>query len=329
LAANSTKILVTGGAGYIGSHCAKALATAGYEPITFDNLSTGHRDFVRWGPLIEGDVRDFSALASAFKKYKPVAVMHFASLISVGESVARPELYHDVNVTGTLVLLNAMREAKVEPIVFSSSAAVYGEPQVSPIPEDTPFSPSSPYGVTKAICEQMMDHFGSAHGTRSVRLRYFNAAGADPGGEIGEHHEPETHLIPLALDVALGRTDVLQVYGNDYPTPDGTAVRDYIHVVDLAEAHVGSLKFLLDGGETLFLNLGTGVGASVIEVIETVEKVTGKTIKQVRKPRRLGDAPVLVADSGRAHDVLSWRATRFGLETIVTDSLRWSLSRFS
>ena len=318
---NSKKILVTGGAGYIGSHCAKALAAAGYEPITYDNLSTGHRDFVKWGPLVEGDIRDLGALSQAFEKYKPVAVMHFASLIAVGESVIRPELYYDINVTGTLVLLNAMHAAGVEPIVFSSSAAIYGEPEVSPIPENTPFNPSSPYGATKAICEQMMDDFGNAHGIRSVRLRYFNAAGADPDGEIGEHHEPETHLIPLVLDVALGRRDSIQIFGNDYPTPDGTAIRDYIHVVDLADAHLRGLRYLLDGGLTAAFNVGTGVGSSVKEVIDAVEKVIGINIAQEVTPRRLGDVPSLVAEESKIRKTLKWEAKHSSIDQILSNNL--------
>jgi UDP-glucose-4-epimerase GalE len=317
-----TRILVTGGAGYIGSHCCKALAEAGFEPVVFDNFSTGHREAVRWGSVIEGDVRDAAALSRAVTTARAEAVMHFAALALVGESTAHPERYYEVNILGTLNLLNAMREAGLTSIVFSSTCAVYGEPERVPITEDLPKQPVSPYGATKHVCERMMDDFDSAHGLRSVRLRYFNAAGADPAAEIGEWHEPETHLIPLVLDVALGRRREIAIFGSDYPTPDGTAIRDYIHVKDLAQAHLAALRHLLAGGSSQALNLGTGHGASVREVIRAVEAVTGRSVPAVDAPRRAGDPPALVADPRRAEETLSWRA-HADLTEMVEDAWRW------
>jgi UDP-glucose-4-epimerase GalE len=316
------RILVTGGAGYIGSHCCKALAEAGFEPIVFDNFSTGHREAVRWGPIIQGDMRDAAALRKAVTSARAEAVMHFAALALVGESTAHPERYYEVNILGTLNLLNVMREAGLTSIVFSSTCAVYGEPDRVPITEDLPKQPVSPYGATKHVCERMMDDFDSAHGIRSVRLRYFNAAGADPAAEIGEWHEPETHLIPLVLDAALGRRPEIAIFGSDYLTPDGTAIRDYIHVADLAQAHLAALRHLLTGGSSQALNLGTGRGASVREVIRTVEAVTGRTVPAVEAPRRAGDPPALIADPRRAEETLSWRA-RADLTEMVEDAWRW------
>jgi UDP-glucose-4-epimerase GalE len=318
------RVLVTGGAGYIGSHCCLALANSGFEPVVFDNLNTGHRELVRWGPLIEGDIRDGQALASAFRETRPAAVIHFAALSLVGESSSLPGRYYDVNVGGTLQLLEAMRAASVDCLVFSSTCALYGEVETVPIDETAPQQPVSPYGMTKRACEGMMDDFGRAHGLRSVRLRYFNAAGADPGAVIGEWHEPETHLIPLILDAALGRRANVRVFGSDYPTADGTAVRDYIHVLDLAEAHVAALRHLLDGGASAALNLGTGAGASVAEVIGAVERVTGRRVPVEQAPRRAGDPPALVADPRLAQATLGWRAER-NLDSIVADAWRWHL----
>ncbi len=317
-----TRVLVTGGAGYVGSHCCKALAEAGFEPAVFDNLSMGHESAVRWGPLIEGDMRDAEALRRAMAEVKPEAVLHFAALSLVGESTAHPERYYAVNVAGTLNLLEAMRTASVERIVFSSSCAVYGEPERVPITEDLPLNPVSPYGVTKLACEWMMDDFGRAHGLRSMRLRYFNAAGADRDAAIGEWHDPETHLIPLVLDAALGRRPSIQVFGTDYPTPDGTAIRDYIHVEDLAAAHVAALRHLIDGGATAAVNLGTGQGASVREVIAAVEAATGLSVPVKEAPRRAGDPPRLVADPSLAQTLLNWRAAA-DLSNIVADAWRW------
>src|SRR5579862_6783011 len=282
------RILITGGAGYVGSHCAKALAAAGHEGIVFDNLSFGHRDFVRWGPLVEGDIRDAAALEALFSAHRFDAVMHFAALAYVGESVTVPGRYYDVNVNGTRVLLDAMARAEVRAIVFSSSCAIYGEPGQVPIVETARPNPISPYGFTKLVCERMMDDFGRAHGLRSARLRYFNAAGAEPTGEIGEDHEPETHLIPLVLDAALGRRPVIQIFGTDYQTPDGTAIRDYVHVSDLARAHVLALQHLLGGGDTIAANLASGQGASVREVIDMARSITKLRIDAHNAPRRAG-----------------------------------------
>jgi UDP-glucose-4-epimerase GalE len=321
-----SRILVTGGAGYVGSHCCKALAEAGYEPIVFDNLSMGHDSAVRWGPLIRGDMRDADALRSAIEETKPEAVLHFAALALVGESTAHPERYYAVNVGGTLNLLEAMRLSGVQRIVFSSTCAVYGEPERVPITEDLPRRPINPYGESKLACEWMMDDFDRAHSIRSVRLRYFNAAGADPAAEIGEWHEPETHLIPLVIDTALGLHREVSIFGTDYPSADGTAVRDYIHVVDLAAAHVAALRHLVEGGASAAVNLGTGRGASVREVIDAVEVVAGRRVTVKEAPRRAGDPPVLVADPSRAEALLKWRA-KADLTKIVEDAWRWHKKR--
>jgi UDP-glucose-4-epimerase GalE len=316
------RILVTGGAGYIGSHCCKALAAAGFEPVVYDSFSTGIRRHVRWGPAIEGDMRDGAALRAAMRDMRPEAVIHFAALALVGESEKEPARYWDVNVGGTLRLLEAMRDASVPHLVFSSTCAVYGEPEEVPIRETAPHRPVSPYGASKSTCERMMLDFDRAHGLRSMRLRYFNAAGADPDGEIGEWHEPETHLIPVALDAALGRRPYLEIFGSDYPTPDGTAVRDYLHVMDLADAHVAALERLLNGAPSDALNLGTGHGTSVTELIRAVESVTGKTVPVRSGPRRAGDPPALVADPARAESVLGWRAKR-DLDDMIATAWRW------
>jgi len=318
------RILVTGGAGYIGSHCCKALAKAGHEPVVFDNLLTGHREAVTWGPLIEGDLRDAGTISDAIRTIRPEAVLHFAALALVGESVTHPERYYATNVLGSLNLLEAMRAAGVHSLVFSSTCAVYGEPERVPMTEELPRRPINPYGATKLACEMMMEDFGAAHGIRSVRLRYFNAAGADPAAEIGEWHDPETHLIPLVLDAALGRRPAISIYGTDYPTSDGTALRDYIHVMDLADAHLAALRHLMGGGVPAALNLGTGSGASVRQVIRTVEEVTGRRVPIEESPRRAGDPPALVADPARAEQLLNWRADK-GLAAMIEDAWRWHL----
>jgi len=322
------RILVTGGAGYVGSHCAKALAAAGHEGIVFDSLLFGHRDFVRWGKLIEGDIRDVAALDAVFAAYRIDAVMHFAALAYVGESVTTPGRYYDVNVHGTRTLLDAMVRAEVSGIVFSSSCAVYGEPKVMPISESTPLCPINPYGFTKLACERMMDDFSVAHGIRSARLRYFNAAGADPSCEIGEDHDPETHLIPLVLDAALGARAAVQIFGTDYKTPDGTAIRDYVHVSDLARAHILAVQYLLDGGQTMTANLAHGQGVSVREVINSARRITGAKIDSIDVDRRPGDPSILVAQAARARDLLGWSAERSDLSTIITDAWRWHRDRF-
>jgi UDP-glucose-4-epimerase GalE len=322
------RILITGGAGYVGSHCAKALAAAGHEGVVFDNLLFGHRELVRWGPLIEGDIRNAAALDAVFSTYRFDAVIHFAALAYVGESVTAPGRYYDVNVNGTRTLLDAMVRASVHSIVFSSSCAIYGEPDALPISERMVPNPINPYGFTKLVCERMMDDFGRAHGVKSARLRYFNAAGADPTAEIGEDHDPETHLIPLVLDAAAGRKPDVTVFGTDYPTPDGTAVRDYVHVSDLARAHVLALQHLLDNRETIAVNLGTGQGASVRQVIDTARRITGCVIVTRDALRRAGDPPVLVADPKRAGEVLGWAPQHADLAAIITDAWRWHSKRF-
>jgi UDP-arabinose 4-epimerase len=320
-------ILVTGGAGFVGTHCAKAVAAAGHEPVVLDNLSFGRRDFVRWGPLVEGDIRDGAALDALFEGLRIDAVMHFAALAYVGESVTTPGPYYDVNVHGTRVLLDAMVRAEVRLIVFSSSCAVYGQPDRVPIVESTRCDPINPYGFTKLACERMMDDFGRAHGLRSARLRYFNAAGADATGEIGEDHSPETHLIPLILDAAVGARPTVQVFGTDYDTPDGTAIRDYVHVSDLARAHIFALEHLLKGGDSIAVNLASGRGASVREVIDTARAVTGRRIDVRDAPRRPGDPAILVADAARARASLGWSAERSDLVNIIGDAWRWHTQR--
>lgn len=322
------RVLIVGGAGYVGSHAAKALAAAGHEGIVFDNLSRGHRAFARWGRLVVGDIRDQAALDAAFKSQPFDAVMHFAALAYVGESVMNPGLYYDVNVGGTRTLLDAMISAGVNNLVFSSTCATYGEPSTAAISEDTPLNPINPYGMTKLVCERMMDDFGAAHGLRSMRLRYFNAAGDDPDLDIGEDHEPETHLIPLVLDAAMRRRPSISVFGSDYSTPDGTAIRDYIHVVDLADAHVRALQYLLDGGVTGAVNLGTGRGVSVTELISTARTVTGRDIVTIASPRRPGDPAQLVADPSRARALLGWSARRSDIQTILSDAWAWHMKRF-
>jgi len=310
-------VLVTGGAGYIGSHAAKALATAGYRPVTYDNLVYGNHWAVQWGPFVEGDIGDRDRLLRVFDRYDIEAVMHFAAFAYVGESMAKPALYFENNVTKSLTLLDAMDKAKIRHMVFSSTCATYGTPEAMPITEDTPQHPVNPYGETKLMVERALHWHGKANVLTSVALRYFNAAGADEDGDIGESHLPETHLIPLILDAALGRRAAIDIYGTDYPTPDGSCVRDYIHVADLADAHVRALDYLLDGGATTAVNLGTGRGYSVREVIAAVERVTGTRVPRREMARRAGDPAVLIADPSRARKLLGWRPTRSDLETII------------
>jgi UDP-arabinose 4-epimerase len=325
----SNAVLVTGGAGYIGSHASKALAGAGYTPIVFDNFVYGHRDAVRWGPLVEGDLGDRTLVFDTLRRFEVTAVMHFAAFAYVGESMAKPELYFTNNVVNSLGLLDAMRAAGVRRIVFSSSCATYGAPETVPIAEDAPQRPVNPYGESKLMVERMLYWEGVAHGLNHISLRYFNAAGADPQGEIGEHHEPETHLIPLVLDAALGRRAQVDVFGTDYPTPDGSAVRDYIHVTDLAVAHVLALRHLEQGGTTAALNLATGCGHSVREVIAAAERVTGRRIPRRETGRRTGDPPELVAEAARASEVLGWRPLHSDLDTILATAWAWHRGRFS
>jgi UDP-arabinose 4-epimerase len=322
-------ILVTGGAGYIGAHACKALAKAGYEPVAYDNLVYGHKEAVRWGPFVEGDIGDRAKVAETIRRHGIGAVMHFAAFAYVGESVEKPEKYFQNNVVNTLSMLEAMRATEVKQIVFSSTCATYGLPEKMPIREDTPQRPVNPYGETKLMIERALYWYGVAHGLRSVALRYFNAAGADPDGEIGEDHNPETHLIPLILDAAAGRRAHIGVFGTDYPTPDGSAVRDYIHVQDLADAHVRALRYLNDGGESRAFNLGTGDGHSVRDTIAAARRVTGRPIPSKDSPRRPGDPPVLVADAGLAKEKLGWVPALGSLEHIIGTAWAWHQKRFA
>lgn len=315
--------LVAGGAGYIGSHTCKALAGSGFLPVVYDSLSTGHREFVRWGPLVEGDLLDAGTLAGAFAEHRPVVALHFAACAYVGESFEDPARYYANNVIGTLHLLDAARSAGNVPIVFSSSCAVYGEPRGVPITEDAVLAPVNPYGRTKLAVEHALADYEAAYGLRSLRLRYFNAGGGDPDGEVGESHEPETHLVPRAILAALGRLDELAIFGDDYPTPDGTAVRDYIHVTDLADAHVAAVSHLLGGGDGIAVNLGTGRGFSVQEVVDAVERVTGRYVPRRVIGRRQGDPAVLVADGSRARKLLGFTAPHSDIDTIVRTAHAW------
>ena len=316
-------ILIVGGAGYIGSHTAKAVAKAGHEPVVLDNLVYGHRWAVKWGPFIEGDLADTALLDSVFKKHRIEAVVHFAAYTYVGESVANPRKYYRNNLVNALNLLDAMVDNQVRDIVFSSTCATYGEPTEVPIPETHGQSPVNPYGEAKLAVEKALKWYAGAYGMRYAALRYFNAAGASPDAEIGEDHDPETHLIPLAIAAALGKRPMLDVYGTDYPTPDGTAVRDYIHVDDLAEAHRLALVALQKGTPSLHLNLGTGRGNSVREVITAVERATGRKVPHREVARRAGDPPALVADARQAFATLGWTPRYPDLQTIVDHAFRW------
>ena len=319
-------ILVTGGAGYIGSHACKALAKAGYTPITYDNLVYGHRWAVKWGPLEEGDIADYARLNEVIAKYQPVAVMHFAAYAYVGESVEDPGKYYRNNVAGTLTLLEAMRDHGIDQFIFSSTCATYGVPEAVPISEDHPQLPINPYGASKLMIERMLQDFDTAHGLRSISLRYFNAAGADPDGEIGEAHDPETHLIPLVLDAAAGKRLAITVFGDDYDTLDGTCIRDYIHVSDLADAHVLALKALEGGAKTTAYNLGNGQGFSVKQVIEAVESVSGKKVPVEIGQRRAGDPARLVGDSTRIRSELGWSPRYAELQFIIATAWHWHFS---
>lgn len=320
-------ILVTGGAGYIGSHACKALAQAGYTPVVFDNLVYGHPWAVRWGPLEQGDIADRIRLDAVLQQYEPAAVMHFAAYAYVGESVQNPGKYYRNNVAGTLTLLEALRDHNIDKFVFSSTCATYGEPTQIPIPEHHPQQPINPYGMSKLMIEQILHDFDHAHGLRAMCLRYFNAAGADPAGEIGEAHDPETHLIPLVLDAALGRRPAITVFGDDYATPDGTCIRDYIHVTDLAAAHVLALQALEQGAASTAYNLGNGQGFSVREVIDCARQVTGRAIPVETGPRRAGDPPRLVGDAERIRSELNWQPQYADLKAIVQTAWQWQKGR--
>lgn len=323
----SLRVLVVGGAGYIGSHMVKCLHHAGHEVVVYDNLSGGHTDAVLHGMLVEGDLADRPSLDAVLAANRFDAVMHFASLIQVGESMREPARYYANNLACTLNLLEAMRTAGVGRLVFSSSAAVYGNPHSTPIAEDQRLAPINPYGRTKAMAEQMMADFAAAYGLRYAALRYFNAAGADPDGLLGERHDPETHLIPLVLQAVLGRRPAVSVLGSDYGTADGTCVRDYIHVDDLARAHLLAVERLVTNDECLTLNLGNGNGFSVRQVIDAARRVTGRDVPVEEGPRRAGDPAVLVADASRAREMLGWQPAYPALEDIIAHAWRWECSR--
>lgn len=319
------RILVTGGAGYIGSHVCKALAARDFEPITVDNLVRGHRWAVKWGPLEETDIHDLAALRKIFDTYRPAAVMHFAGVAYVGESVENPLIYYQHNTAASEALLRAVVEAGVVPLVFSSTCAIYGVPEASPIQEEHPHRPVNPYGWSKLFVERMLTDVDKAYGLRSVSLRYFNAAGADPDGEIGEAHHPEPHLIPRVL-AAAREGGAVRVYGDDYDTLDGTCIRDYIHVSDIADAHICALDYLLSGGRSCSLNLANARGYSVMDVIRAAESVSGAAIQIERAPRRPGDPPLLIGAADRARQVLGWAPQRPRLETQISDAWNWMKS---
>jgi UDP-arabinose 4-epimerase len=310
-------ILVTGGAGYIGAHTCKALAADGLEPIALDNLSRGHRDMVKWGPFIQGDILQPTDLDRAFERYRPKSVIHFAALAYVGESVTQPLPYYHNNVSGLVNVLDAMVRHGADTIVFSSSCATYGIPNALPIAENARQEPISPYGHSKLVGEQILRHVAAAHLLRIALLRYFNACGADPDGELVERHHPETHLIPLAVDAASGRGPPLQIFGTDYPTADGTCERDFIHVSDLARAHVAALRHITSGAEGVTLNLGTGDAYSILEILSTIERLIGRRVPVIRAARRPGDPATLVADASLAERVLEFKPKYSDLETII------------
>jgi len=316
-------ILVTGGAGYVGAHTCKALSRSGYRPVVFDNFSTGHKSFVRWGPLVQGDIRDHAAVRDAIRAYDAKAVLHFAASTSVGESVTDPQKYYDNNVGGSLSLLRAMIDAGCRILVFSSSCAVYGEPQNQPIGETSPIAPCNPYGASKSMVERIISDYSRAHLLNSISLRYFNASGADPEGKLGESHDPETKLIPRAMMAIQGRITDFAVFGTDYDTPDGTAIRDYIHVLDLADAHISALRRLLAGGPSRAFNLGTGRGYSVNEVLTAISAETGVKLRAASTSRRPGDPATLIADATLSRTELDFVPKLSDLKTIIQTAWRW------
>ncbi len=322
-------ILVTGGAGYIGSHVCKALSRAGYLPVTYDNLVYGHEWAVKWGPFERGDILDRERLDDVINRHRPKAVMHFAAFTYVGESVSNPGKYYRNNVGGSLTLLEAVRDHGIQRFVFSSTCAIYGIPDIVPLREDARQDPINPYGTTKQAMERILSDFGHAHGIHSVALRYFNASGADPDNELGECHDPETHLIPLVLDAASGRRPHITIFGTDYPTPDGTCIRDYIHVSDLADAHVKALQALEGGTESRAYNLGNGRGFSVREVIDTAERVTGLEVPTKKGERRPGDPARLVSDASKSRRELGWEPQLAGLDQIIRSAWAWHQSNES
>jgi len=316
-------VLVTGGAGYIGSHTCKALHEAGFIPVTYDSLVVGKKEAVKWGPLVVGDLSDRKKLDAVLEEYQPVGVIHFAALTAVGESVTEPSKFYWNNVVGSLNLLDAVRDHHLAIFIFSSSAATYGIPLKSKIDESCTLSPINPYGNTKWMVEKILQDFEQAYGIRYVSFRYFNAAGADLGGELGPHVKGATHLIPIVIQVGMKKRQILEIYGTDYPTSDGTAIRDYIHVSDLADAHVLALKYLLNGNKSMTLNLGTGHGYSVKEVVESAKKVMLCDIPHVYSARRAGDPPALIADAEKAKKLLGWEAKNSDLETLIRTAWEW------
>lgn len=316
-------ILVVGGAGYIGSHTNKLLNRHGYQTVVFDNLSTGHREFVKWGEYFEGDLEHPDHLRLCFEKYPIDAVMHFSAFINVGESVVDPGKYYRNNVVNAINLLDAMRDFNVKYFIFSSTAATFGNPVEIPLTESHPQQPINPYGHSKLMIEQVLDDYDAAYGIRSIVLRYFNAAGADPDGEIGERHHPETHLIPLTIHAALGKREDIKIFGTDYDTEDGTCVRDYIHVNDLAGAHIQGLEYLRKSDSSASFNLGNNKGYSVREVIDKVRQVSGREFKVTEDPRRDGDPPVLIASSDKAQATLGWKPSFDDIDTIIETAWRW------
>ena len=321
-----TNILVTGGAGYIGSHTCLALAQGGYTPVAFDNLVNGHRELVQWGPFEQGDVRDRKRLDEVISTYQPAAIIHFAGLIEVAESITDPVAFFDNNVSGSLTLFAAALAAGIDKLVFSSTCATYGVPQEIPMRETHPQLPISPYGTSKLLVERMLNDLSAYKNLRSVILRYFNAAGADTVGRIGEWHNPESHVLPIAIEVAQGRRPVFKINGSDYPTPDGTCIRDFIHVSDLADAHVRSIQYLLSGGESVALNVGTGRGTSVKELVQVVETISKKRLPVEFGARREGDPAVLVADNTQVMSRLGWKP-RNDINSIVGSAWNWHQSR--
>jgi UDP-glucose 4-epimerase len=319
-------ILVVGGAGYIGSYMAKHLAQHGYTPIVLDNLVYGHKQAVKYGPFFEGSLSDSRLLSRLFEEYRISAVMHFAAFCYVGESMTEPAKYYENNITSALALLREMLDRQIDRFIFSSSCSIYGEPREIPITEEHPKNPINPYGRTKLVVEEMLGDFQQAYGLNSVSLRYFNAAGADPDGELGEDHNPETHLIPLVLQTALGQRSHVDIFGDDYPTPDGTCVRDYIHIVDLAQAHMLALERLLSGLPGDAYNLGNAKGYSVKEVIETAQRVSGREISTRVGERRAGDPAVLVGASKKATRDLGWKPQFPDLETIIETAWQWHVN---
>lgn len=320
---SGNRILVTGGAGYIGSHTCKLLRNVGYIPVTYDNLVYGHKEAVKWGPFVRGNILDRDRLIEVIRQYEPSAVMHFAAFAYVGESVRDPGKYYNNNVIGSINLLEAMRQSGCNNIIFSSTCATFGIPASLPITEETPQSPINPYGHGKLMIEQILKDYDDAYGIKHMSLRYFNAAGADIDGEVGEDHTPETHLIPLVLEAALGKREHIEIFGTDYETIDGTAIRDYIHVTDLADAHVKALKILESSNRSYQLNIGTGTGTSVSQIVSEVEAVCNVKLSILYRPRRNGDPPALIASSEKAQGLLNWKPKYSSLHKIVETAWKW------